>query len=46
MASSNFAAGAYAAVQGIGTGRPAPRIGPVSGTGTDFTQLLGQAIDQ
>ncbi len=46
MASSNFAAGAYAAVQGIGTGRPAPKIGPVSGAGTDFTQLLGQAIDQ
>jgi flagellar hook-basal body complex protein FliE len=45
MASSNFAAGAYAAVQGIGTGRPAPRIGPASGAGTDFTQLLGQAID-
>ncbi|MEH3062900.1 MAG: flagellar hook-basal body complex protein FliE [Methylobacterium radiotolerans] len=43
MASSNFAAGAYAAVQGLAGGRPAPRVQPT--TGTDFMQMLGQTLD-
>ena len=45
MASSNFAAGAYAAVQGLAGGRPAPRVQPTTGTGTDFMQMLGQTLD-
>ncbi|GJD37088.1 flagellar hook-basal body complex protein FliE [Methylobacterium aerolatum] len=45
MASSNFAAGAYAAVQGLGTGRPAPRIQPTQSAGDSFAGLLGQALD-
>ena len=45
MATSNFAAGAYAAVQGIGANRPAPRVQPAGGAEGGFTQLLGQALD-
>ena len=45
MASSNFAAGAYAAVQNIGGLKGAPKIQSTQGTGTDFTKLLGQAFD-
>ena len=44
MASSNFAAGAYAAVQGIASGRPTPRVQPASEVG-DFKQFLGQTLD-
>lgn len=45
MASSNFAAGAYAAVQGLTSGRPAPRIQLAQSAGEGFASLLGQAID-
>jgi flagellar hook-basal body complex protein FliE len=45
MASSNFAAGAYAAVQGLASGRPTPRVQPVAETGNAFTQFLGQTLD-
>ena len=45
MASSNFAAGAYAAVQNVGGFKGAPKIQPTQGAGGDFTQLLGRALD-
>lgn len=45
MASSNFAAGAYAAVQGLASGRPAPRIPSTEAPGNGFAGLLGQAIE-
>ncbi|GJE11282.1 MULTISPECIES: flagellar hook-basal body complex protein FliE [Methylobacterium] len=45
MASSNFAAGAYAAVQGLASGRPTPRVQPASEAGGDFKQFLGQTLD-
>jgi flagellar hook-basal body complex protein FliE len=45
MASSNFAAGAYAAVQGLASGRPTPRVQPVAEAGNAFTQFLGQTLD-
>jgi flagellar hook-basal body complex protein FliE len=45
VASSNFAAGAYAAVQGLGTGRAMPRVQAPTSTGDSFAGLLGQAID-
>lgn len=45
MASSNFAAGAYAAVQGLASGRPTPRIPSTPTAGEGFAGLLGQAID-
>ncbi|MDP4003494.1 flagellar hook-basal body complex protein FliE [Methylobacterium sp. NEAU K] len=46
MATSNFAAGAYAAVQGLASGRPTPRVQPAGETGGDFMQLLGNALEQ
>ena len=46
MASSNFAAGAYAAVQGLASGRPTPpRVQPAAEAGGNFMQLLGQTLD-
>ncbi|MFC6788683.1 flagellar hook-basal body complex protein FliE [Methylobacterium komagatae] len=45
MASSNFAAGAYAAVQGLSSGRPAPRVQPTTSPSEGFAGLLGQALD-
>ncbi len=45
MASSNFAAGAYAAVQNVGGARPTPKVQAPQGAGGDFTRLLGQAIE-
>ncbi|GJE38082.1 flagellar hook-basal body complex protein FliE [Methylobacterium persicinum] len=45
MASSNFAAGAYAAVQGLTSGRATPRVQPTQSAGENFAGLLGQAID-
>ena len=45
MATSNFAAGAYAAVQGIGGSRPAPKVQPAGSAEGGFTKLLGQALD-
>jgi flagellar hook-basal body complex protein FliE len=45
MASSNFAAGAYAAVQGLASGRPAPKVPASPTTGDSFAGLLGQALD-
>jgi flagellar hook-basal body complex protein FliE len=45
MATSTFAAGTYAAVQGLGAARPAPRVQPVQGSDGGFTRLLGQALD-
>ena len=45
MATSNFAAGAYAAVQGIGANRPVSKVQPAGGTDGGFTKLLGQALD-
>ncbi|MCJ2018389.1 MULTISPECIES: flagellar hook-basal body complex protein FliE [unclassified Methylobacterium] len=45
MASSNFAAGAYAAVQGIASGRPVPKVQSTAETGTDFMQFLGKTLE-
>ncbi|GJD59673.1 flagellar hook-basal body complex protein FliE [Methylobacterium dankookense] len=45
MASSNFAAGAYAAVQNIGALKGAPKVQPTQSAGGDFTRLLGQAVE-
>jgi flagellar hook-basal body complex protein FliE len=45
MASSNFAAGAYAAVQGLASGRPTPRVQQTQSPSEGFAGLLGQAID-
>jgi flagellar hook-basal body complex protein FliE len=45
MASSNFAAGAYAAVQGLASGRPTPRVQSPQSAGDSFAGLLGQALD-
>ena len=45
MASSNFAAGTYAAVQNIGALKGAPKVQPTQSAGGDFTRLLGQAIE-
>ena len=45
MATSTFAAGAYAAVQGLASGRPTPRIQTPQATGDSFAGLLGQALD-
>ncbi|MDP4024782.1 flagellar hook-basal body complex protein FliE [Methylobacterium sp. NEAU 140] len=45
MATSNFAAGAYAAVQGLSGARPAPRVQPAQGAEGGFTRLLGQALE-
>jgi len=45
MATSNFAAGAYAAVQGMASGRPAPKVQSTGEAGGDFMQLLGNALD-
>jgi flagellar hook-basal body complex protein FliE len=45
VATSNFAAGAYAAVQNVGSLKAAPKPQPVQGAGGSFTQLLGTALD-
>jgi flagellar hook-basal body complex protein FliE len=45
MASSNFAAGAYAAAQGLAAGRPTARVQPLAETGGDFMKLLGQTLE-
>ncbi|MCJ2117554.1 flagellar hook-basal body complex protein FliE [Methylobacterium sp. J-001] len=45
MATSNFAAGAYAAVQGMANGRPAPKVQSTGEAGGNFMQLLGNALD-
>ena len=46
MASSNFAAGAYAAVQNIGGLKGAPKIQPTQGAaGSNFQSLLSSALD-
>ena len=45
MASSNFAAGAYAAVQGLTSARPAPKVESATSAGDGFAGLLGQALD-
>ncbi|MCJ2049108.1 flagellar hook-basal body complex protein FliE [Methylobacterium sp. J-070] len=45
MASSNFAAGAYAAVQGLASGRPTPGVQPAAGAGGEFMKFLGQTLD-
>ncbi|SDO04015.1 flagellar hook-basal body complex protein FliE [Methylobacterium phyllostachyos] len=45
MASSNFAAGAYAAVQGLASGRPVPKVQAATETGTDFMQFLGKTLE-
>lgn len=45
MATSSFAAGAYAAVQGVGGVRGTPRVQPTQGAGNEFASLLGSALD-
>lgn len=45
MATSNFAAGAYAAVQGVGGLKGVPKVQPMQGAGGDFSSLLGSALD-
>ena len=43
MASSNFAAGTYAAVQNIGALKGAPKVQPTQSAGGDFTRRRGHA---
>ncbi|WP_336488222.1 flagellar hook-basal body complex protein FliE [Methylobacterium nigriterrae] len=46
MATSNFAAGAYAAVQNVGGLKGAPKVQPPQGAGgANFSSLLGSALD-
>ncbi len=48
MATSSFAAGAYASVQGMGAGnllrKPLGSTGPASG-GADFSAMIGKALE-
>jgi len=46
MASSSFAAGAYAATQGVGGGvKPPARVQATQGAGDGFSSLLGSALE-